>query len=325
MKNVINKLGLYLLLTCFLFINGCAKNVNLINGDKKNIVLITKMNNGYYWGSVKQGAETAGREFNVNVNFMAPEDEEDVRGQIELVNQELDGEKMDALVLAASDYEGLKEVTEKVFDQHIPVIIIDSEVNTKKINSYIAMNNLEMGNQAGNELVSLVGRECKIAIVSFVKGTRNAEQREEGLLGFIRQHPGIHLVATEYCLSNSELAYELTKKIIAKHRDIDAIIALNAISSEGVAEAIDEMKLAGKVKIIAFDNTPKEIDYMDKGVIQATITQNPFSIGYMGIKYAFDALNGNSIPKYFDTGSKIIEGSNMYSPENQKILFPIVK
>lgn len=325
MKETIRKLSLCLMILCFFLINGCSKNVDLINGDKKNIVLIAKMNSGYYWASVKQGAETAGREFNVNVNFMAPDDEEDVDGQLKLVNQEMEGKNMGALVLAASDYEGLKVVTEKIYDQHIPVIIIESEVNTKKINSYIAMDNLEMGKQAGNELISLAGKKCNVAIVSFVKGTRNAEQRKEGLLEFIKQYPGIKLVATEYCLSDSKLAYQLTKKIVSEHKEVNAIIALNAVSSEGVAEAIDELQLSNKIKIIAFDNTPKEIDYMDKGVIQATITQNPFSMGYMGVKFAVDVINGHSIPKYYDTGSKIIERNNMYLPENQKLLFPVVK
>lgn len=326
MKTAAKLPSLLLLFAVFFCMNGCQKNIN-IEGTEKNIALIVRMNNGYYWGSVKLGADAAASEFNVNVRCTAPEDEEDVEGQIRLVNSELD-QKVDALILAASDYNALVEVTERASDMHIPVIIIDSEVNTDKINSYIATDNYNAGIKAGNQLIKILGgssRETKVGIMNFVKGTRNAEQREEGLLKAISGHPGIKVVAKEYCSSDKKLAFELTQKMIRENSDISAIVALNAISSEGVAEAVSQMDLAGKVNIIAFDSTPNEIDYMEKGVIQVLITQNPFNMGYLSVKYAVDAINGVSVDKYYDTGSEIINKDNMYLPENQRLLFPFIK
>lgn len=304
----------------------CAGNIN--GSNTKNIALIVRMNNGYYWGSVKLGADAAANEFNVNVRYTAPEDEEDVEGQIKLVRSELD-QKVDALILAASDYEALVEVTESAYDMHIPVIIIDSEVNTKKINSYIATDNYNAGIMAGNQLVKILedNRDTKrrIGIMNFVKGTRNAEQREEGLLNAIFSYSDIEVAAKEYCSSDKKLAFELTHKMLLENKDICAIVALNAISSEGVADAISQMGLAGKVKIVAFDSTPNEIDYLEDGTIQALITQNPFNMGYLSVKYAVDALNGVSIKGHYDTGSEIINKENMYFPQNQRLLFPFIK
>jgi ribose transport system substrate-binding protein len=322
------RLSVFLLIfACFFSFSTCSRNLDMTN-TTKNIALIVKMNNGYYWGSVKLGADAAASEFNVNVRYNAPDNEEDVEGQIKLVNSELE-QKVDALILAASDYKKLAGVTEKAYEMHIPVIIIDSEVNSEKISSYIATDNLDAGVKAGNQLVAIAkgmsGRKCLVGIMNFVKGTRNAEQREEGLLNAISKYPDIKVVAKEYCSSDTKLAIELTHKMIADNSDINVIVALNAISSEGVAEAIDQMNLAGKVKIIAFDSTPKEIDYLEKGVIQALITQNPFSMGYLSVKYAVDAINGVNINKYYDTGSKIIDKNNMYLPQNQRLLFPFVK
>jgi ribose transport system substrate-binding protein len=319
-------LVLFLVIMILPGISGCQRNLNL-EGTTKNIALIVRMNNGYYWGSVKLGADAAANEFNVNVRYTAPEDEEDVEGQIRLVNSELD-QKVDALILAASDYNALVEVTERAAGMHIPVIIIDSEVNTDKIDSYIATDNNDAGIKAGNQLVKILSGsdgEKKVGIMNFVKGTRNAEQREEGLLKAISAYPGIKVVAKEYCSSDKKLAFELTQKMIRNNNDISAIVALNAISSEGVAEAVSQLDLAGKVNIIAFDSTPNEIDYMEKGVIQVLITQNPFNMGYLSVKYAVDAMNGVSINKYYDTGSEIINRDNMYLPENQRLLFPFIK
>ena len=326
MKKTASLLNSLLILIGLFCMVGCQRNINL-DGTTKNIALIVRMNNGYHWGSVKLGADAAAKEFNVNVRYTAPDDEEDVEGQIRLVNSELD-QNVDALILAASDYNALVGVTNRACEMHIPVIIIDSEVNTDKINCYIATDNYNAGIKAGDQLIKLLSGnegEKKVGIMNFVKGTRNAEQREEGLLKAISGHSDIRVVSKEYCSSDKKLAFELAQKMIRENNDLKAIAALNDISSEGVAQAVSQMNLSDKVKIVAFDSTPNEIDYLEKGVIQVLITQNPFNMGYLSVKYAVDAMNGVSVNKYYDTGSEVINKDNMYLPENQRLLFPFIK
>lgn len=324
-----NNLKLFsIILLCIFVLSGCRAD-NSLNGydeAKKYIVIVTRMNYGYHWGSVKLGAYAAAKEFNVDIGYFAPDDEEDVEGQIKLVNNALDNKdrKVDALVLAASDYEAMVQVTEKAYDSGIPVIIIDSEVNTKKINSYVATDNYKAGKEAGQVLVNVAGKDANVAIVSFVKGTRSAEQREEGLMDVISNYPNIKVVAKEYCLSNTNLAYNITKEIISQYRRVDAVVALNEVASEGAAQAINELGLVGKVKVIAFDNTLQGIDYLESGVIQALVIQNPFSIGYIGVKFAVDALQGKPIPREYSIEPKVIDKDDMYLTENQKLIFPFV-
>lgn len=323
-NKVVKCTGLFLILISILFYNACSRDIKVNSFEKKNIALIVKMNSGYYWGTVKQGADTAAREFNVNIDYNASAEEDDVSGQVKLVNQALE-KKVDALILAASDYKELAEVTEKAYTQNIPVILLDSQVDTNKAKSYIATDNIIAGQNLGKTLVDIAGKECQVALISSVKGERNSLMREKGLLDIISQYPGIQIMNKEYCSSDSKLAAQLTKQIIEDNRDITAIVTLCNVASEGAAEMVERMNLTGKVKVIGFDNTPKVIEYMDKGVIQAIISQNLFSMGYLGVKYAVDAINQKSIPKYVDTGSKIISRDTMYLPENQKLLFPFVK
>lgn len=314
----------FVLVLLAVLLSSCSENNTLNYEDKPKIALVLKMNTGYHWGTIKQGADTAAREFNVNLYFYAPLQEEDVKGQIDLVNQALD-ENVDALILAASDYKQLVEVTEKAYDRKIPVILIESLVDTDKIHSYIATDNIDAGRKAGNTLVEIAGTECNVAIMNFIKGTSSADDREKGLLEVISQYPLINVVAKEYCFSNLKHAINLTRNIVANYKNLDAIVALNSVSSEGVAQAIDELGLGGKVKVIAFDSTINEIDYLEEGIIHATIIQNPFAMGYLGVKYAVEMLNGNKIDSYYTTETKVITKENMYHQENQKLLFPFIK
>lgn len=327
MKKALKIISYCMLLIMILSCSSCSRSVDLTNAKRKNIALILKMNYGYHWSTVKLGADAAAREFNVDLDYAAPDDEEDVEGQIKMVSDKLNNrdKKVDALVLAASDYKALSGVAEKAHDMGIPVIIIDSEVDTKKIDSCIASDNINAGRKAGNMVISIAGKYSNIAIMSFAKGTRDAEEREEGLMNVLSKYPGIRIVAKEYCFSDSRLAYNLTQNIISQYGQIDAIVALNEMASVGAAQAIDEMGLGGKVKIIAFDSTTQEINYLEKGVIQALVIQNPFSMGYLGVKYAVDKLEGREIKELYPIETKVIDKDTMYLPENQRLLFPFVR
>jgi len=291
---------------------------------KKDIALIVKMRDSVYWKTVKLGAETAAKEFEVNIELYAPENEEDIDEQIKIANQALE-EKPDGLILAASSFEALSGVAGKACDMGIPVISIDSEVDEKRVSSFIATDDKEAGKKAGYKLVEIVGTKCQIAILSFGKGSRNAEQREEGLMSVITQHRDIEVVSKEYCLSNVDNASNIASDLISDYMKIDALVALNEITSLGAAEAVRKLNLANKVKIIAFDSSPEEIEYLDDGTIQALVVRNPFNMGYLGVKYAIDVMNGKSVPKRIDTGSKVVDKSTMFMTENQKLLFPFVK
>ncbi|MCL6558978.1 MAG: substrate-binding domain-containing protein [Firmicutes bacterium] len=302
---------------------GCSgRNLSGVE-SRKMVKVIVKNKDADFWKVVKMGAEAAGKEFGVIVDFDGPTDEKDIQGQIELVRRVID-DKADALVLAACDYNRLVEVTEKVIDAKIPVIVIDSALNSRRIKSFIATDNVDAGRKAGEALIRLVGDDCKVAVMSFIKGAASADQREEGFFNIVDRHPGIKIVAKEYCFSDESLAESLTRKIIGENGDIDAFVCLNAYGVVGTARAIKHMNLAGKVKIIGFDSTPEEVSFIEKGVVQATVIQNPFSMGYLGVKNAVDAINGLSVPQYINTGSKVIDKNNMYFPENQKLVFPFV-
>ena len=174
-------------------------------------------------------------------------------------------------------------------------------------------------------MVKLIGEKSKVAILSYVTKAGNAEQREKGLLDAIARHPGVKIVAKEYCSSDKNLAAELTSQIIAAHPDVDGIVALNATLSVGAAEEIDRRGLAGTVRVVAIDSPPEVLSYIQEGVIQATIIQKPFSMGYLGVKYAVDTMKGVPVPDRVDTGTKVIDLENMFWSENQKLLFPFVK
>lgn len=288
---------------------------------RKNVALIVRMKHGDYWKTVKQGAESAAREFDLNLNFYAPDYEEDVNGQIRLFEQALqDG--VDAVVLAPSDDAALSEQIERAARMNVPVIAIDSEANAPGVRSYIGTDHYDSGRKAGEKLVQLVGPAGRIAILSFANQSRSNRQREQGLLDALARHPQVQVVARQYGYADRKLVGDLAQKLIAGHAGIDGVAALDATAAVSIAKKLEESGLAGKVKVVAIDSPLEVLGYIQEGVIQATISHQPFTMGYLGVRHAADALNGTAIPERVDTETKVIDLENMFWSEHQKLLFP---
>ena len=316
-------IGLVLIISIVLV--GCFTRKVVVNYDeRKNIEFIVKMGSGEHWNIVKLGAQEAAKEFNINMNFVAPDEEEDIEYQEKLVNNAID-RKVDAIVLAAGDYKKLVNVVEKANSKKIPVITIDSTVDSNKILSTVSTDNLEAGKLAGERLAELVGKDSKVAIMSYIKESKSGSDREEGVLSALSKHKNIEVVAKEYCNSKEKLAYSLTKNIIKQNKELEGIVALNSSASLGAAQAIEELGLQGKIKLVTFDGTTLGIQYLEKDIIQATVVQNPFAMGYLGLKYAAMAARGLETPKNVDIESRIIDKGNIYNKENEKFVLQFIK
>lgn len=317
-------LVLVLILTLGFSVSSCSIQTRDIPEKKREIDLIVKMNQGDYWNSLKNGAEVAAKEFNVKLNFLAADHEDDIAGQINLMNQSI-MKRPDAIILAASDYMGLAQVTDRASYSDIPVISIDSEVGSVRVKTYVGTNNYEAGQQAAERMVQLTHGSGQIAVMNFVQAAKNANQREEGLLDYVARYPDMKVVDIQYSQSNQHHAEQITRNWLAQYPNLQGIVALNAESSIGVGREVQRSGKGGKVKVIAFDSPPETMEFMQEGVVQALVLQNPFNNGYLAVQYAVEVMEGRKVPDRIDTGIKLIDLDNMLWPENQKLLFPFVK
>lgn len=314
---------------CLLLLSACSKEsiIPITQPEQRTVAVVTMAKDGDYWNTVRMGAAAAAKEFNVKVNFVAPDEENEVQKQVELADQAI---KLgaNALVLAAIDYMALGQVVDQASYRQIPVISIDSEVGSTKVKSFVGTNSYMMGRMAGQKWAELTAEQGNVVIMNFMKETRNAEQREEGLLDLLRQYPRIKVVDILYANSDSNQAYRLTKRMIDEGVDgdrVDGIISLNATSSIGVARAVADSKRSDRLTVVTMDSTPELMSYIQDGVVEAAVVQNPFAIGYLGVKYAVEAMRGQAVPEREETDIKIIDLNNMFRSENQKLLFPFVK
>lgn len=290
--------------------------------DTIEIAVIPKSFSHQFWLTVKAGAETAGKELGVKIIWQGTAKETEVEQQINIV-QDMINRKVKAIVLAASDANALVGIVENAVNRGIPVVTIDSGVNSDKPISFVATDNILGAKIAADTLAKLIGEEGEVGLIPFVPGAATSEMRERGFKEGISAYPKIKLVSVLYSDSNVAKAMDVTNDMLTAFPNLKGIFAANESSAVGCAQAIKSKGKAGQIKVVAFDAAEEEIQALKEGVIQALIVQNPFKMGYLGVKTAYDAIQGKPVEKRIDTGVTVVTLENINDPEIQKILYPI--
>lgn len=272
-----------------------------------------------FWDVVNSGIQEAAREFGIQVNVTGPRFEKEINRQITIMNR-IVSENPPLIILAASDYKKLVESIKAARDREIPVITLDSGVDSDIPVSFIATDNIVAGKKAGFEMGRLISSHPRkdIAIVSHIEETATAIDREAGVREALEDY---NIIGTWFCDVEQDKAYRITLELL-KNENLGGIVALNEVAALGVARAIDETGVKDDVLVVGFDNAVRELAYLEEGVIKATVVQRPYNMGYLTVKTAVQYLSGESVPEFIDTGSLLIKKDNMFKREYQELLFP---
>lgn len=289
----------------------------------KSIQLIIRTSKGDYWQNVAKGAGAAVKEYGVDLYVSAPKDEGDIEGQVKLAMSALDA-KPDAIVLGANADADFEPFLEEAAKRNIPVIAIDSILTSGKTRSYIGIDNYSAGKEALRELAHQLGGVGNVAIVAYTKGSINGKLREQGIRDAISEYKDLHL-ADRYICSDEYGDCQETVRILLDKGKIDGILSLNIETTIGAALEIKEREAGEKVKLVGFDSSSELLEMLQENQLQALIVQNPFSMGYLGIKHAIEVAKGDEIQSLVELRTERITKENMFWLKNQKLLFPIVQ
>ena len=324
--------GLTVIAVLTLVITGCPKQDNQAGGGgdsggggtskKLRIAVIPKGTTHSFWQTVKAGADAAGAAENVEIIWQGPDKETAFTEQINLVQNQVSG-GVDGIVLAATDSQALVKPVKDAMEKGVPVVTIDSGLKDNPSLCYIATDNVEGGRRAADSLAKLIGEKGKVGLMPFLKGAGSSDEREKGFLEGIKKYPNITVAITLYNDSDVNKAVEQTLNMLTAHSDLVGMFAANEPGGVGAANALKQKKLEGKVKLVAYDTSPDELKAFDQGIIQALIVQNPYQMGFQGVKTVLKAIRKQPVnEKFIDSGVTVVTKENFNSPEVQKLIKP---
>ena len=321
-KNVNWKIWGIFFVMLFLLVVGLATSLDRKKEDKKEIVLILKVidENNDFWSAFIQGAEIAAKEYNTELKIVGPDAETKYEEQGVLIEEAIEC-KPDAIVLAPSNYTETVRYAKKIEEEKIPLVLVDSVMEEAMGSCVVATDNVEAGRKMGEYIAENFDHISRIGVVGHVKGASTANERENGLrdgLGSLEEK----IADVVFCDSDYRKAYLVTKQMLEEFPDINVIVGLNEYSSVGAAEAVTDLGLEKQIRMIGFDSSIKEVEYLEDETFQAIVVQKPLNMGYLSVEKTVQLLEKESIPGTVDSGSVLITKKTMYTEENQKLLFP---
>jgi ribose transport system substrate-binding protein len=284
------------------------------------VLVIPKGTGTGYWECIERGALQAGKDLDIQVICRGPRSQDQREAQIRIIELGI-RQSYDAIVLAPNHVEMADATLKKAVARGIKVILIDSGMNTRHHASVIQSDNTMAGQKAAAHTAALLDGKGEVAIVRYMANHASTQEREQGFLDVVsNKYPEMTVVAAPRMKASVGSAYHAVANLVEDTPAINAIFCVNGQATIGALRAIREKGLVGKLKVIGFDFNPTIREAILSREIAATILQNPFQIGYQGIKTAHALIHNRKVPKKILMETTLISADNYHSPEVQEII-----
>ena len=224
-------------------------------------------------------------------------------------------QQVNVLLISPKESAGLTGVVEKAIDAKIPVIVLDRNVDTKRITQFIGGDNVAIGKAAGEHAVKLLGGPGKatgnVVEIWGGMGTQPAHDRHDGFHGFTDKEPGI-----KYLLNNQsgdwkqDKAYNIMTTALRNNEKIDLIYGHNDPMAYGAYLAAKDARRDKDIKfIIGIDGLPDEgVTWVSKGQLTATFLYA--TPGAEGLRQAVKLLKGEKLEPVITLPTMLITKDN---------------
>ncbi|MDF2523959.1 MAG: putative solute-binding component of transporter [Clostridiales bacterium] len=319
--------------------NSTATNTTGTDGkksDQKTVYFLTKILGNQYWSVVEQGAKDAAAELGVKLVVTGLASEAEIEKQVQQL-QDAVSAKSDAIVIGPVDSTAMANPVTDAFKSNIPVVIVDTMINTDNYSAALMTNNVEAGKTAAKEMIARLKKsgvaETAKAQVAIQIGSSGSQTIIDRLKGF-----------NEYWTANAPKAWEVlnkdvkvndgditkavgfTQDFLTTYPNLKGVFGANNGSTVGFVTGLKEAKRTDIV-MVGFDFS-KEIETMiNEGKYEvATVLQKQYMMGYEGVKTAVDLANGKKpSQKLIDTGTLVVDKENINKDEVKAIINPTKK
>jgi ribose transport system substrate-binding protein len=313
------RLSALILISFFLLSCGSAHN------SDEYFVFVSSNIQLPYWKTAGTGFSHAAAEFKgIRFDFTGPQSY-DPKAERDALEQAVQ-KKATGILLSVADASVLKDSIDKAIAASVPVITIDSDAPSSKRLFFIGTNNYQAGFTGGQRLAQELKGKGNVVVFT-MPDQPNLQDRLRGYKDALAKSPNIKITRVVDIQGDPRIAFDTTTQIVGKERDkVDGFICLEAQSGKEVASVLNSYKVNGKV-VIAMDTDQETLDWIQKGVIAATIAQKPYTMAFVGMQmldnlyhhkppsldadWAKDGYAPN--PMFVDTGSDLIDKANIQS------------
>ncbi len=212
-----------------------------------------------------------------------------------LALEELQTEGIHGLMLAPYNHMRIKEKIDELVEKQIPVVTVNTDIDGSRRMAYVGSDYRKGGCTAAGLFALMTAGDVKLGIITGSSNVLCHTERIEGLKDTLRRfYPRIHVTEILENHDDEFKSYTLTGRLLRRHPDIDALF-FAAAGVHGGCRAVEESEC--RPKIITFDEVPTTLKMLKKGIISATISQQPCRQGSRSLDLLFEYLTSGTVPE----------------------------
>lgn len=292
------------------------------------IAVVLKSTRDEFWTTVRDGIEDAVKALNekmgytgedqITVSFDGPTDDSDVEKQIDLIDTVL-SENPTIICIAAIDRQSCEAQLEMAAENDIPVVMLDSGVESGPISALCATDNYAAGTEAAKKMAEAIGDEGQIAVMTHAESAQTSQDREKGFTDEIsKNHPNIEIVNISH--ENDDFTMEkMVDAVFTLYPEVEGYFCTNEDASGAVLDALDA---AGKeITVIGFDSGEQQQNAVKNGTELGFFAQNPYGMGYAAVIAGVRADQNLEVDTFINTSYQWIDSSNLENEEYSSYLY----
>ena len=292
------------LIVVLLLASACTPAATSAPPQEFKVVVIGKSVHSY-WSNVEKGVRAAAKDLGLKddqaIFFVPPK--EDVAAQMQTMETYI-AQGATGIAIAPSDPNALEPVIKKATESGIFVTTLDTPPVKGSVSLvYIGTDNFSAGKAAGQAMVKLLPNGGKVGIGRGSDTALNALQRTDGFKEGIR---GANIVTLEPVNDKEDpaQALALANSVISANPDLAGAFGVYGYNGPAWVSAIKEAKKVGQIKLVSFDATADIINGIKEGVIDATVAQREFDMGYKSVQFIYKISKDGKDKAIADMGVK---------------------
>ena len=204
-------------------------------------------------------------------------------------------------------------------ENDIPVVMLDSGVESGPISALCATDNYAAGTEAAKKMAEAIGDEGQIAVMTHAESAQTSQDREKGFTDEIsKNHPNIEIVNISH--ENDDFTMEkMADAVFTLYPEVEGYFCTNEDASGAVLDALDA---AGKeITVIGFDSGEQQQNAVKNGTELGFFAQNPYGMGYAAVIAGVRADQNLEVDTFINTSYQWIDSSNLENEEYSSYLY----
>lgn len=245
---------------------------------------------------VRSGLEAAAKQQDVQIQF------EDAQGDVVRQLNQVEGflnQKVDAVIVLPVDTAATANITRAAVAAKTPLVYVNRHPDERTLPKgvvTVASNDIEAGQLQMRYLAEKLGGQGNVAIIMGDLAQNATHDRTEGARQVLKEFPGIKIVEQQSAEWQRNKGMDLTSNWLLAGTQFDAIVANNDEMAIGAAMALQQAgKAKGEIAIVGIDGLPDGLAAIKRGLLAASVFQDPKAQATQAVQAAIKMINGEPI------------------------------